>query len=268
MASTLATTGTTGALDGHVRQRLRHHVGGRLHQRAMEGRGHRQQHGALGAFGLGDLDRALDRGLVARDHHLPAAVVVGGLADLALRRFAPRPRRAASNSSPSSAAMAPTPTGTAFCIAWPRMRSSRAVSAMREGAGRGQRRIFAERMAGDELRVARKIEAGFRLQHAHGRERDRHQRRLGVLGERQRLGRPFADDGAELLAERGIDLVEHRPRRRRNASASALPMPTAWLPWPGNTNATAMPALYPVFAVKSGPKDTALRHSVKLSRRR
>ena len=44
--------------------------------------------GALGAFGFGDLHRPLDRGLRARDHHLSAAVIVGGLADAAvLRRF-------------------------------------------------------------------------------------------------------------------------------------------------------------------------------------
>ena len=54
----------------------------------MERRGHRQQHRALGALGLGDLERALDRGLVAGHDHLPAAIVVGGLADLALRGFA------------------------------------------------------------------------------------------------------------------------------------------------------------------------------------
>src|SRR6185312_6826417 len=51
------------------------------------GRGYRQQHGAARAFAFGDLDRALDRGLVARHHHLPAAIIVGGLADLALRGF-------------------------------------------------------------------------------------------------------------------------------------------------------------------------------------
>src|SRR5256714_520527 len=37
---------------------------------------------------------------------------------------------ACSKSSPSSAAMAPVPTGTAFCIARPRRRRSRAVSAI------------------------------------------------------------------------------------------------------------------------------------------
>ena len=51
----------------------------------MERRGHRQQHRALGAFGFGNFERALDRGLVAGDHDLPAAIVVGGLANLSLR---------------------------------------------------------------------------------------------------------------------------------------------------------------------------------------
>ena len=53
----------------------------------MEGRGHRQQHRALGALGFGDFHRALDRGLVARDDDLSAAIVVGRLTDLALGCF-------------------------------------------------------------------------------------------------------------------------------------------------------------------------------------
>ena len=59
--------------------------------------------------------------------------------------------------------MAPTPTGTAFCMARPRMRSSRAASAIVKRARGRKRRIFAERMAGDELRVAREIDARPRL---------------------------------------------------------------------------------------------------------
>ena len=53
----------------------------------MERRGHRQQHGAFGAPGLGDLDRTIHGSLVAGDNHLPAAIVVGGLADLSLGGF-------------------------------------------------------------------------------------------------------------------------------------------------------------------------------------
>ena len=50
-------------LQRHRAQRLGHDFGGRLHQGAMEGRAHRQQHGPLGAARLGDLDRPLDRRL-------------------------------------------------------------------------------------------------------------------------------------------------------------------------------------------------------------
>ena len=41
----------------------------------------------LAPLRLGDLDRTIDGGLVAGDHDLAAAIVVGGLADLALRGF-------------------------------------------------------------------------------------------------------------------------------------------------------------------------------------
>ena len=59
-------------------------------------------------------------------------------------------------------------------------------------------------------------EAGLGLQHAQGRERDRHQRRLGIFGELQGLGRAFPDHGGQLFAERGIDLVEYRAGGRKS----------------------------------------------------
>src|SRR5947199_8907137 len=70
--------------DGDARQRLRHRIGCRLHQLAMERRRHRQQHGALGASGFRDLHCTIDRGLITGDHHLTAAIVVGGLTNLTL----------------------------------------------------------------------------------------------------------------------------------------------------------------------------------------
>ena len=63
----------------------------------------------------------------------------------------------------------------------------------RQRLRRRERRIFAERVAGDEGGIAREIDTGLRFKHAHGRERDRHQRRLGVLGQRQRLRRAVPD---------------------------------------------------------------------------
>ena len=60
------------------------------------------------------------------------------------------------------------------------------------------------------------IDAGFRFEHAHRRERNRHQRRLRILGQRQLVGRPLPHDRGELFAERRVDLVEHRARGRES----------------------------------------------------
>src|SRR5260370_1096299 len=57
--------------------------------------------------------------------------------------------------------------------------------------------------------------AGPRLRHPRGRKGPRHQRRLRILGERERLGRPVPDHLGELLAERRVDLVEDRACRRK-----------------------------------------------------
>ena len=113
----------------------RHRVGGRLHQRAMEGRGDRQRQRALGALQLGELHRALDRRLRARDRR-PARRRCRWPPRRSRRsdrvRAPPRARSptTAGKSSPSIAAIAPSPTGTAFCIACPRTRNSRAASSM------------------------------------------------------------------------------------------------------------------------------------------
>ena len=114
----------------------------------MEGRAHRQQDCALGAARLGDLDGALDRRPVARDDDLAGAVVVGRLADLAfggLLGDLPRgleveadQRRHGADADRhgllhGAAANAEKPGGVGKA----------------EAAGGGQRRVFAERMAGD-----------------------------------------------------------------------------------------------------------------------
>ena len=50
---------------------------------------------------------------------------------------------------------------------------------------RRKRRVFAERMTGDKSRIASEIDPGFSFKHAHRGERHRHQRGLGVLGDRK-----------------------------------------------------------------------------------
>ncbi len=128
----------------------------------MEGRGDGQHHGALGALLLRDHDGALDRRLVARDHHLGAAIVVGRIADLALSRlagdlqggveFEPEQRRHGA---------LPDRHGALHGIAANPQQPGRIGDG--QAAGGGERRIFAERMAGDESRVPLEIEPGFRL---------------------------------------------------------------------------------------------------------
>ncbi len=96
------------------------------------------------------------------------------------------------------------------------MRNSRAVSLNAEAAGGGQRRIFAERMSGDKGGVPSHRETGFLFKHAQGRERDRHQRRLGVFGELEGLRRTIPDDPGQFFAKRRIHLVEYRAGGRKS----------------------------------------------------
>ena len=135
-------------------------------------------------------------------------------------------------------------------------------------------------MAGDELRVTLEIQPGFLLQHAHNRERHRHQRRLRIFGEGEHIGRALEHDGAELGAERlvdlGKDLARGREiRRQRLAHADRL---TALarkyesdrhtLPCPFTARRASLFCARGPFLcsrrVEIGPKDTAIRGYVKL----
>ena len=180
----------------------------------MERRGHGQQHRALGALGLGDLDRALDRRLVAGHDDLPGAIVIGGLADFALRGFAAPPLEACAKSRPSSAAIAPVPTGTAFCIAWPRVRNSRAASAMLNAPAAASAEYSPSEWPATNCASRLRSTPGFRFEHAHRRQRNRHQRRLRILGQRERVGGPLEDDRRSASRR-----APHRPRRTRRAPA-------------------------------------------------
>jgi hypothetical protein len=78
-----------------------------------------------------------------------------------------------------------------------------------ERAARGQRGIFTERMTGDKLYVARKVQSRFGLKDTLDRKRDSHKGWLGIFRQRQRLGWSFEDDGAELAAKRFVNLFEN-----------------------------------------------------------
>jgi hypothetical protein len=126
--------------------------------------------------------------------------------------FAAISSASATSTLPISAAIAPSPTGTAACMALPRVRNNFAASVTDKRASGRERRIFAERMAGDERRFA-SAHAKLALQRTHRRQAHRHQRRLRVGGQRQFIGRAFEDQLRELLAQRLVDLLKHLARR-------------------------------------------------------
>src|SRR5205085_10029512 len=70
-------------------------------------------------------------------------------------------------------------------------------------------RILAERMPGNTTSGSPNIEACLSLQHAHDRERHRHQGGLSILGQGEPLGRAFPDDLAELLTQSRVNLCKH-----------------------------------------------------------
>ncbi len=180
---------------------------------------------------------------MAADDDLTRAVVVGQSQTWPCAA-ASATARAASMSRPSSAAIAPSPTGTACCIAWPRRLTSRAAAVTDKRARRRQRRIFAQRMAGDIGGLPRDIEPSLAFEHANHRKARREQRRLRVLGQHQLVFRALEHQPREMLRQRLVDLLEQLARRG-NAAASAWPMPGACDPCPGKTKARFIPGASP-----------------------
>ena len=84
----------------------------------------------------------------------------------------------------------------------------------RKRSGSAQGRIFAERMAGDIGDLGFQVEP-FGFQDPKGRDRHRHQRRLGVRRQRQRFFRAVPHDIGELFAERLVHFGKDGGRLRK-----------------------------------------------------
>ena len=98
---------------------------------------------------------------------------------------------AGSSSMPSRAAMAPTPTGTAFCIDWPRSFKSRAASAScRAPAAARAEYSPSEWPATCVARLVSGLPPSFSRMR-DDRHADRHQGGLGILGQDEVGFRPF-----------------------------------------------------------------------------
>ena len=178
-----------GRLDLDLGQRLGHGVGGRLHQRAMEGRADVERQEAAHAVRLGERRRR-GRSRSWRRRSRPGSARcrwrAGTPRPARLRRRASRPRPCRRRAAPP---WRPGPTGTAACIACPRIFRRRAASATLSAPAAASAEYSPSEWPATILHLVGEAEALLRLQHAHDGERNRHQRRLRVLGQRQRLER-------------------------------------------------------------------------------
>ena len=173
----------------------------------------------LAPFDFGERHGALDRGCGSGDHDLSAAVVVGGLANRSGQiKLACRLERDCGDFGE----IEPEDRGHRALADRNRLLHGLSADAQQpRGVFDGQRTrgaeggIFAQRMARDEGGVAGDDEAGLALERPQSRQARRHQRRLGVGGQRQLRLRPLEHELRELLAERCVYARKHVPRGRK-----------------------------------------------------
>ena len=70
-------------------------------------------------------------------------------------------------------------------------------------------------MPGHQLAGLGQVDAGFLFQHPDDRQTDRHQGRLGVLGQPELVLRTFEHQPGQVLRQGVVDLLEEMPRHRR-----------------------------------------------------
>ena len=146
---------------------------------------------------------------------------------------------AASTSAPISAAMAPSPGATARCMASPRMRSRRAVSAIEKVPAAESAEYSPSECP------ATKATSRFRSRPRSASSTRRAARLAAIragwaLAVRVSSSTGPSNISRERFWERAASTSSNTARACGKASARALPMPTAWLPWPGNRKARVM----------------------------
>ena len=206
---------------------IAHRVRRRLHQRTVERRRHRQLHRALRTHLLGQANGPFDCSGMARQHDLAWVVVVGDFANFALGR--------GGRDLPGQLDVRPRSAATRRLRPVPRLHlparifSSLAVSP----AGTNRPRtapIFAEALAGESSR--------HRAANAHGADR-RGMRLIAGCAFSVSLSSSSGPSriSRNRLCPSASSTSSNTSRAERLAPASAAPMPTAWLPCPGNSNA-------------------------------
>jgi hypothetical protein len=147
---------------------------------------------------------------VAGDHDLGAAIVVRGVADLALgRRPGDFEGRVVFETQEGRHGALPDRDGVLHGVAADPQQAGGVGDGKASGGREG--RIFAKRMPRHEGGVPLQVETGLGLQDADRRQADGHEGRLGVGRESEVLGRPLPHDCRELLRQGLVHLVEDRP---------------------------------------------------------
>ena len=105
--------------------------------------------------------------------------------------------------------MVPTPTGTASCMYFPRLRTVRTASAKVDSARSHVRGILTQAVAGDKTRLGYAA-----LERSQRRDGYGKNRRLGDFGETQLVFWSIKADLRQFVAERFVGFFEGLPRYR------------------------------------------------------
>ena len=176
---------------------------------ALTGRGN----DSPGAVRFRGLRCALDGGAGAGKDDLAGRVIVGDLADLALRRFGGYRLRGFEFEAEHG-------DHGAFADGDRLLHRLAAAAQQARGVGDGERPgggeggILPQRMAGDESADRCGFEAGLGLQHADNGERDRHEGGLRVFGEGEGFRRAVEDDTRKAQFKGVVDFLEDLPCSR------------------------------------------------------
>ena len=141
--------------------------------------------------------------------------------------------------TPSSAVMAPLPTGTAACIAWPRSFRSRAASASEKAPAAASAEYSPSECPATNFTWSLSLKPF-----------SRSSTRITAIDTAISAGCAFSVSvrvslgPSHMICERfwpsAASTSSNTSRAARRPAASSRPMPTSWLPCPGKTNAMAM----------------------------
>ncbi len=169
----------------------------------------RQQDAALRSLLGGDGHRTLDRFRMAGNHDLARRIVIGGGADhpSLLRRLRGNLLRLRQVEAEQGGHCADPDRHRLLHRLAAQLQEARGITE-RQAARRGERRILAEAVPRDKACLGGKGPFAFGLQHLQHGLADRHQGRLGVLGQGQIALMTLEHQLGKLLLQGLVDLLE------------------------------------------------------------